>query len=72
MNNEAHSLLPFLERLGIEAYILPDVIYGNLIMIETESYTRCQRQVDAWFTFVRQIGRHSYFRVRLRGTGDTL
>lgn len=68
--NEVQNMIPLLERIGIEAYVMPDAIYGKLVMINSETYERYQRQVDAWFTFVRQIGKNSYFRVRLRGRGD--
>ncbi len=69
--NQTESVLPLLNHLGIQAYIQPDAIYGTLIMLDTQAYDEHRRQIDAWFTFVRQIGRHSYFQVRYRGTGDT-
>ena len=69
--SETEDVLTFLDHLGVDAYILPDSLYGNLIMIETNEYELHRRQIDAWFTITRQIGDHSYFRVRLRGTGDT-
>lgn len=65
------DVLTFLDHLGVDAYILPDSFYGILIMIETNHYELHRRQIDAWFTCVRQIGDHSYFHIRLRGTGDT-
>lgn len=69
--SDTADVIAFLEHLGVDAYVLSDSVYGNLIMIETKEYELHRRQIDAWFTFIREIGAHSYFRVRLRGTGDT-
>lgn len=65
------AIIPFLQQLGVEAYLLPDTHFGILITIKTQDYESHRRQIDAWFTLVRQIGNHSYFQVRMRGTGST-
>jgi hypothetical protein len=64
--------IPFLQQLGIEASLLPDVVYGTLITIRTQDYERRRNQIDAWFILVRHVGERSYFQVRMRGTGATI
>ncbi len=70
--DDYRAALDFLKLLGLNAEVLEDGIVGKLIMIDNASYEMKRRQIDAWFTCVRQIGNHSYFTVRLRGTGNTL
>ncbi len=70
--SEREDILHFLRLIGIEAQILHDDISGKLVSVETAAYEEHHRQIDAWFTVVRQIGKHSYFTIRLRGTGQTL
>ena len=68
---ESQSACEFLETLGVKSDILLDVLVGDLIVIRTQDYERRRRQIDAWFTFVRQIGDHSYFKIRMRGSGTS-
>lgn len=62
--DENEGGIKFLESLGIQAYILPDIIFGNLVVIATKDYVLNRRQIDAWFKFVRQTGKRSHFQAR--------
>jgi hypothetical protein len=64
--------IPFLQHFGIEASLVPDRVYGTLLTIKTQDYESRRQQIDSWFSLVRQIGEHSYFQVRMRGTGATI
>lgn len=70
--SEQEDVVSFLDHLGLEADVLHDDVSGKLFSIRTAAYEANRRQVDAWFTFVRQIGEHSFFKVRMRGTGKTV
>jgi hypothetical protein len=70
--NESEEEIKYLETLGVQAYILPDIIFGTLIVIATKDYALHHRKIDARFKVVRQIGKHSYFQVRLHCSGNTI
>lgn len=53
-----------LETLGIQAYILPDMVFGVLVVMATEDYLLHHCYIDRWFKCVRQVGKQSHFQSR--------
>ena len=71
MENEIDYIREFLSNVGVAADV--EIGHNNekIIVIETEAFNQRRAWIEAWFTLIDQNSSHSYFRERLRGSGDT-
>ena len=72
MDDDGDRILSLLADIGIDAKIVTNNTLEELIAIPTEQFEQRRRWVERWFVLVEQHKDYCYFRVRLRGTGDTL
>ncbi len=61
----------FLRRGGIQADVRLDSSDHLLIVMATTEFHKRRAWVETWFTLVEERGNYSYFRERMRGTGQT-
>jgi hypothetical protein len=71
MNTNANYIRDFLTHMGIQADVQLDGSNDKLIIIANDEYDRRRNMIETWFTLVEQDSEYSYFRERLRGTGQT-
>lgn len=72
MSSELEIIQELLAHMGVAAEVKLNEMNEKVIIIETLDYERRQNWIESWFTLVEQHGGYSYFRVRERGTGQTM
>ncbi len=71
MDTNTEYIRDFLAHMGIQADI--QIEGGDRVVIITnDEYDRRRAMIEAWFTLIEQDDEYSYFRERLRGTGQTV
>ena len=71
INHEIEYLRDFLMNVGVNADVHLDDNNEKVIIISTEEYRQRRPSIEAWFTLISQTEQFSYFRERLRGSGQT-
>ncbi len=71
MDDDGDRILALLADRGIDAKIVINNTLEELIAIPAEQFRQNQRWIETWFLLVEQHADSFYFRIRLRGTGDT-
>ncbi len=71
MKDEMEFIRAFLSNVGVAAEVQLGENDQPVIIIATGEYQRRRAWIEAWFTLISQNEQFSYFRERLRGTGQT-
>ena len=72
MTDDNDLVVKLLARMDIDARVRLDDENKKVFVIATGQYVSHLNWIDSWFTFVGQKGQFSFFRERLRGTGQTM
>jgi hypothetical protein len=72
MSDTTVYIRELLSHMGIPADVQVDNNNQTVVVIETQAFQQRRAWIETWFTLIDQRDQYSYFRERLRGTGQTV